>query len=1052
MEPETRTTRRHSLRSWLSVGRQGRISAISLLFRQYDRMLPLAFKIAVPLVVISVTAATWLGSTMIAATRDSFARTYAAQAEGIAQLVASGYASNSADQQAFTVFLTDIWSSVPLVRRIRLYRDDGGTPALWASTDPLEINRYQPGPEEVSPITTGTGTQREQVTQGERMLETIEPVRVGGRRVIGSVGVFTSLRERDQAVGALERNALVVGALGVATELIALWMVFFWLVLRRMGRLSRAAAQVAAGDLNVRLPEGQLTGGADEVFKVAREFDHMARAVAARTRQQAAVAKLGGRALEGVDLSPLMDEATHHVLQDLDVQHVGILKLTARSDHLLVVAAAGWPDGVAGWSTVPAGSGSLAGYTLEVREPVIVLDARMETRFTYPPALLENGVVSSISVVIPGYDKPYGAFVAHTTRPRRFTVDDVQFLQAMAQTLGWAVRHKYAQEQLREARVLEMIAKNEPLPNIFHTLAEMVESQRPGALCAVLTVSNGSLFQPVGSRLPEGYLQAIDGTPVDPAGGLAAASAHGGESVIVGDIDADPGWRGKEAMALAHGLRAGWAVPIAAGDGSTLGVFVTYYREPRTPTADDLRLVGTAGYLAAIAIEQRTFTERLTHQAQHDALTGLPNRVLFEDRLQQALALAKRTGDVVGLLFADLDDFKRINDTLGHTIGDTLLKHVAERLASRIRQSDTLARMGGDEFAVVLTSLKDPRDAATIAQKLLNVLNSGFDVEGYQLFLNGSIGISLYPQDGMETAVLLRNADTAMYRAKIHGANSFQFFAPEMHAEALERLELDNSLRRALDNKEFRLHYQPQFDLRSGELVGVEALLRWHHPTAGLVPPIRFIPLAEENGLILPIGIWVLGEACRQNAAWQRMGYPPIRMAVNVSALQFARPDFVQTVSETLDASGLAPRWLELELTESLLMRDIDAVRLRLAELRKLGVAISIDDFGTGYSSLAYLQQLPIDTLKIDRAFVRELHAGVDASSPPATLVKTVLSLAHNLGMKVVAEGVETTEQRDFLRNSACELGQGYLFARPMPAEEMLATLARLAPGPSQAA
>jgi diguanylate cyclase (GGDEF)-like protein len=604
----------------------------------------------------------------------------------------------------------------------------------------------------------------------------------------------------------------------------------------------------------------------------------------------------------------------------------------------------------------------------------------------------------------------------------------VQFVQAMAHTLGWTVRQKYAQEQLGEARVLEMIAKDEPLPNIFNTLTEMVESQRPGAVCAVLLVKNGSLFRAAGRRLPEGYIQAIDGTPVDPA-------------------------VAQEATALAHGLRAGWAVPIAAGGGPALGVFVTYFREPRTPTPDDLRLAGTASHLAAIAIEQRSFTEKLTHQAQHDALTGLPNRVLFEDRLQQALALAKRDGaEVVGLLIADLNNFKRINDTLGHAMGDKLLRFVAERLAGRVRESDTLARMGGDEFAVVLTSLKDPRDAAVIAQKLLDVLNSAFDVEGHRLFLSGSMGISLYPQDGQEAAVLIRNADAAMYRAKSEGANTFQFFAPEMHAEALERLELDNSLRRALDNQEFRLDYQPQLDLRSGELVGVEALIRWHHPTRGLVNPLKFISLAEENGLILPIGGWVLREACRQNVAWQRAGYAPIRMAVNVSARQFARPDFVQTVSETLDESGLAPRWLELEVTESLLMRDIDAVRLRLAELRQVGVAISIDDFGTGYSSLSYLQQLPIDSLKIDRAFVRELKAAVDTTSPAATLVRTILSLAHNLGMQVVAEGVETTEQRDFLRGAGCELGQGYLFAKPMPAEQILAIMDRLGPGHDQAA
>jgi HAMP domain-containing protein len=470
-------------------------------------MVPLAAKIGVPLVVISITVAAWLANTMIAATRESYARTYADQAEGIAQLVASGYVGNSTDQQSFIVFLTDIWSSVPSVRRIRLFRQDGGTPIVWASTDPSEINRYQPRPEELAPIATGVGARRELVTQGELMLETIEPVQVGGRRVIGSVGVFTSLKERDRAVAALERNALLLSALGVTLELVALWMVFFWLVLRRTARLSRAAAQVAAGDLNVRLPEGRIARGGDALFKVAREFDRMVGAVAARTRQQAALTRLGQRALEGLELTTLMDEAAHHVLQDLEVEEVGILRLTPQADSLLVVAAAGSLEGVVGTTIAPAGIGSLAGYTLSVGEPVVVEDARMETRFTFHPLLLTHGVLSSISVVIPGYDKPYGTLAVHTTRLRRFTADEVQFVQAMAHTLGWTVRQKYAQEQLGEARVLEMIAKDEPLPNIFHTLTEMVESQRPGAVCAVLLVKNGSLFHAAGRRLPEGYIR-----------------------------------------------------------------------------------------------------------------------------------------------------------------------------------------------------------------------------------------------------------------------------------------------------------------------------------------------------------------------------------------------------------------------------------------------------------------------------------------------------------------------------------------------------------------
>jgi len=889
---------------------------------RFDRAWPLAVKIAIPLVAISVTAAAWLATTMIGATRESFARTYAAQAEELAQLVATQYASNPEDQPAFTTFLVDIWSSVPSVRRIRLYREDSGTPTLWASTDASEVKRYQPKREETAPITTGAGTQKEQTVQGERMLETIEPVRVGGRRIVASVGVFTSLHERDRAVATLARTVLGVGALGVAAELAALWLVLFWLVLRRTARLSRAAADVAAGDLDVRLPEGQLTGGRDELVRVAREFDHMVTTIRSRTQQQAAVTGLGQQALQGAELAALMEETVDRVAENLEVEQVSVLKHRPDTTSFLLVAGRGWGTREAIYE-VPAGpSSSLAGHTLASGQPVLVGDYRSEARFSISPTLRSHGVLSGMSVLIPGQDEPYGVLTAHSKHLRTFTEHDVQFLQAMANTLGWAIRHKYAQEQLREARVLEMIAKNEPAANIFNTLTEMVESQRPGALCSVLLCRDGALFHAAGRRLPDAYVQAVDGMAIGPDEGLAAAAAYRREAVVVPDIEEHAGWRAKEAAALAHGLRAGWAVPIAAGKGTALGCFVTYFREPKTPTVEDLRLIGTAGYLATIAIEQRVLAGELAHQAHHDALTGLPNRILFEDRLRQAVAQAERNGDGVGLVVVDLNNFKRINDTLGHQVGDLVLKDVARRLEHRIRQSDTLARMGGDEFAVVLSGLKDPRDAATIAQNLLDALNSEFDVVGEQLFLTGSIGISTYPQDGQEAAVLQRNADTAMYRAKAQ-RTGFRFFAPEMHAEAQERLELDNSLRRALENREFRLDYQPQFDVQSGKMVGAEALLRWDHPKAGLIPPGRFIPTAEENGLILTIGTWVLQEACRQNAAWQQMEYEPIRMAVNVSALQFAQPDFVSTVSHALEDSGLAPRWLELELTESVLMRHL---------------------------------------------------------------------------------------------------------------------------------
>jgi len=998
-----------------------------------ERTWPLALKIALPLVGVSLAAAWLLALIMTGAARESFARTYAAQAVGLAQLVGNGYSKDPQDQPAITTLLTDIWASVPSVRRIDIYRNDGDGPALWASTDPGDIGRYQPTPAETAPLTTGVGSQLEEAYKGERVLETIEPVRLGARQIVASVGMFTSLREREEAVAAVNRRIALFAALGVTCELVAVWAILFWLVLRRTARLSRIASQVARGDLSIRLPEGQEATGTDELFTVAREFDHMLGAVRVRTSQQAALTALGQRALEGTDLASLMEEAVRLVAHNLDADCAGILKLLPGTEGLRLIAGVGWNEGIVGQATAPLGHSSLAGYTLESDEPLIVNDLQTETRFAVPPTLREHGLRSSLDVVIPGQGGPFGVLGAHRRRPTRFTPDDVHFLQAIANTLGWTIRHKYAQEQLREARILEMVAKNEPLENILNTLTEMVESQRPGSLCTVQLAKDGCLHHAAGRRLPPEFVSATDGVAIGPAAGAAALAVTQREAVTIPDLQSaapDDGNR----LALSHGLRACWAVPIASGGGPPLGAFVAYYREPKTPTAEDLRLIGAAGYLATIGIEQRSLVERLAHQAQHDTLTGLPNRILFEDRLQQALAHARRTGDMVGLLFADLDNFKRVNDTLGHRVGDVLLEYVAQRLLARIRQTDTLARMGGDEFAVILTGLNDPTQAAEVAQKLLAALQSAFAVEGYQLFLNGSVGISLFPQDGVEAAVLQRNADTAMYRAKAAGSG-FQFFTPEMHAEALERLELDSTLRRAVEQEEFRLHYQPVFDVVTQRFVALEALLRWEHPKLGMVPLAKFIPLAEESGLIVPIGTWVLREACRQNAAWQQVGHPPLRVAVNVSALQFARADFVDTVSRTLADSGLEPRWLELELTESVIMRDVEQVRLRLAQLRALGVHIAIDDFGTGYSSLAYLQQLPIDSLKIDRSFIRDLTQPAATAGPGQTLVRTIVAMAHGLGMQVVAEGVETKGQLEFLQTVGCERGQGFLVARPMPAE-----------------
>ena len=442
---------------------------------------------------------------------------------------------------------------------------------------------------------------------------------------------------------------------------------------------------------------------------------------------------------------------------------------------------------------------------------------------------------------------------------------------------------------------------------------------------------------------------------------------------------------------------------------------------------------GEPKYLIVVIedITRRKIVEsELLYLANHDALTGLPNRNLLEDRLEQAIAHASRAGQVVALLFLDLDRFKNINDSLGHGVGDALIKAMGVRLSDAVRDGDTVARLGGDEFVIVLAELQAEQNAAPAAAKILDAVLQPLTIDGHELAVTASIGISLYPKDGTDSQSLLKNADTAMYRAKDAGRNIFQFYTQEMNACTLDRLKLENSLRYALERNEFVLHYQPQLDLSSGRIIGMEALLRWQRPGHGLVSPADFIPLAEETGLIVPIGAWVLHAACAQNKAWQAAGSPKIRMAVNLSPRQFKQQDVAAMVSRALDQSGLDAEWLELEITESCIMEQPEGSAEVLRELSGMGVGLAIDDFGTGYSSLNYLKRFPIDTLKIDQSFVRDITTDPD----DAAIASAVIALAHSMRLAVIAEGVETPQQLEFLRERQCDRMQGYLFSRPVPA------------------
>jgi diguanylate cyclase (GGDEF)-like protein/PAS domain S-box-containing protein len=430
--------------------------------------------------------------------------------------------------------------------------------------------------------------------------------------------------------------------------------------------------------------------------------------------------------------------------------------------------------------------------------------------------------------------------------------------------------------------------------------------------------------------------------------------------------------------------------------------------------------------------ESRAMALEMAHLAQHDFLTGLPNRLLLTERFSHAIGLAQRHKKQVGLLFLDLDNFKHINDSLGHAIGDQLLQSVANRLVARVRATDTVCRQGGDEFVILLDEIGQPQDAAHVAETLRAALDVPHLIGGHELHTSLSIGISIFPDDGTDVDVLMQNADTAMYHAKTSGRNNYQFFRADMNIRAVRRRLVEGSLRRALKQEEFLLHYQPKIDLVSGTMTGAEALIRWQDPEHGLVYPAQFVPIAEQNGLIVPVGRWVLREACRQVQAWLDSGLRAVPVAVNISAVEFRHEAFLDGVALILKETGLAPRYLELELTESILMHDAESSAKVLEALKAMGVQLAIDDFGTGYSSLSYLKRFPIDTLKIDQSFMRDIATNAD----DATIVDAVIGMGRNLKQRVIAEGVETHEQLAFLQNRQCDVGQGFHFSHPLSAAD----------------
>jgi len=669
-----------------------------------------------------------------------------------------------------------------------------------------------------------------------------------------------------------------------------------------------------------------------------------------------------------------------------------VFMLDAQGGTLTRVAASGpvatYPD-----ATPPSidpshpGGRSLVGMACRSGEPQICNDYFKDPRTLGRRLLLKRGYTLGAAAVYPlrVEDRIVGAFGVQHADKEVFSVEMTALLQRLVDNMSFALgnfQHLDAQ-RAAENRVRLNAQRNEGI-----------------------------------ARLGQFALDSSD---------LDAVLA---EALRILRLGCDAASIGKDAPHAAGGSSI--RVPVQ-GERELFGVLSMSSLREDAFDEDDRRFAEAVASALSGAVRRLQTQSRLAYMAEFDALTGLPNRNLLQDRLTQTVAQVRRRGGPGAVLFIDLDRFKLINDTLGHHLGDALLAEVGERLKHCVRSGDTVGRVSGDEFGVVLSEMTHADDAAIVAQKILGALALPFDLEGNEAYVTASIGISVFPADGEDAETLLKNADLAMYRAKEMTRNAYCFFTAEMNRRSVAKLQLYTDLRHAIDRREFVLHYQPKVELREGRLLGVESLLRWNHPQRGMVQPDEFIPALEDSGLILPVGEWALREACAQLRRWQAMGVGAVPVAVNLSAKQFHRPDLDALVRRVLADEGVAPDLIELEITESCLMSDPEeAVRLLLS-LRAAGLMISVDDFGTGYSSLSYLTRLPLTALKIDHSFVRDAAVSREAAS----IVRAVIDMAHNLEFTVIAEGVETDEQVAFLRRHGCDLGQGFLFGRPMPADRL---------------
>lgn len=592
-----------------------------------------------------------------------------------------------------------------------------------------------------------------------------------------------------------------------------------------------------------------------------------------------------------------------------------------------------------------------------------------------------------------------------------------------------------------QARLLELVAAGVALDRVLEELVLMIEGQAKGVFGSImlLTDDGQNLELSAGPSLPDIYRRRIHTVAIGPEVGSCGTAAFRNEPVTVTDIASDPLWSNFQHLIEGVDFRACWSTPIRSSRGDVLGTFALYSPEPRAPDASLNELIGIAAHLAGIAIERRRTEDHVAFLATHDSLTGLPNRRSMDMALEAAIGAVKEAGGCLALSFLDLDNFKLVNDSLGHAAGDELLKTVAQRIRREIGPDDVVGRVGGDEFIILArTAAGELQAAIDRLEAIRRAVAEPVTLLGMRLEMSCSMGVATYPEHASDAATLLAYADAAMYEAKESGRDGLKHFTRAMAERTRQKLAGTEEMRRALREEEFVLHYQPQINQRTGAVIGAEALVRWQHPERGLISPGEFIPLAEENGLIVPLGRWILREACRQCARWVADSARDFTVSVNVSARQFREKTIIADVADALSDAGLSPKNLELEITESLIMQDLSLAIELMRELEAMGVTLSIDDFGTGYSSLAALKRLPVAKLKIDRSFI----ADIPADSDSAALTSAIITVARALGLKIIAEGVELREQIDFLLDSGCDHIQGFFVARPLPAAQMSAFVA----------